>query len=256
MIGGSNPLLCNEQNVNDLDTIKQELIHLNKFPTVKHKIDEETQELYVKTNSMMKGYYNNPDKTAEVFTDDGYYKTGDTVHVADDNQDDILKFMVVSRNKHVIVSDGEHYIFPQFIEDQLLSHKMVNGAVVIGVNVNDKTEYKYPAAFVTANSELNQNEKDKLMDELLILCSKRNKNGIPKIFIVDEIPKISVGKIDRNKLTDFANDYFNDINSKENENENKVYTLIYQQISNFYLLLLNYLYSYLYRFCVVNADNF
>merc|ERR1712154_392964 len=115
---------------------------------------------------------------------------------------------------------------PQFIEDQLLSHKMVNGAVVIGVNVNDKTEYKYPVAFVTANSELDQNEKDKLMNELLILCEKRNKNEIPKIFIVDHIPKISVGKIDRNKLIDFADRYFKE---NENENENPIYKVVYQQ---------------------------
>merc|ERR1712228_451842 len=105
------------------------------------------------------------------------------------------------------------------------------GAVVIGVNIDNKTEYKYPVAFVTANCELDQNEKDKLMNELLILCEKRNKNEIPKIFIVDEIPKISVGKIDRNKLIDFADRYFNDINSKQNEeeNENPIYKVVYQQ---------------------------
>ena len=74
-------------------------------PVVKHKIDEITGELYVETNAMMKGYYDDPVKTAEAFTDDGFYKTGDTINVADD-EEDTLKFMVVSRNKQVIVAEN------------------------------------------------------------------------------------------------------------------------------------------------------
>jgi len=242
LIGMSDPLPCTQENCNDLDKIKYELTHIKKHPPVIHKIDEITGELYVKTDSMLKEYYDDPIKTAEAFTDDGFFKTGDTIHILDDTatndtndtDEDVFKFKVVSRNKQVIVAENGRYIYPQYIEDELLQHEMINGAVVIGVDCrllygdnccDESNAYKYPVAFVRTNKELyNDKERDELIEELMILCQDRNENEVPyKIFLVDDIPRAHIGKVDRNKLEKFAIEYFEFINSK-NKLENNEYT--------------------------------
>jgi len=229
IVGMSKPLLCNEENANDLERIHNELTHIYKKPTVQHIVDEQTNELYVKSECLMVGYHDNPEKTKEVFTENGYFKTGDSVNVMEESEDgETLKFMVTARRKNVIVMDGGKYIFPQFMENVLLSHDKVDGAVIVGVAENvlfdddNNTEYKYPVAFITVNESLNDKKQNEVIDELYSLCSKKIENGsfgvLPhKIFIVDSIPKNSVGKVNRIKLIDLATEYFVSLNKKHQQ---------------------------------------
>ncbi|MDR0685350.1 MAG: AMP-binding protein [Spirochaetaceae bacterium] len=78
-------------------------------------------EIVVKSPSLMLGYYKAPEATAEMFTEDGYLKTGDLGYIDEDG------FIFINgRKKNLIVSSGGKNIYPEEIE------AMFNGSRVIG----------------------------------------------------------------------------------------------------------------------------
>jgi len=84
-------------------------------------------ELCVKGPSVMKGYWNLPDKTAEVFDEDGYFLTGDIAEL-----DDQGFIRITDRKKDIIVTAGGKNIAPQPIEAELKRSTLVDNAVIIG----------------------------------------------------------------------------------------------------------------------------
>ena len=73
-------------------------------------------------------------------------------------------------------------------------------------------------------------DRDNLIDELMKLCQDRNENEVPyKIFLVEDIPRVHIGKVDRNKLEKFANEYFEFINSKNRLENNEIFALSFVQ---------------------------
>jgi len=93
---------------------------------VEAKIAEDG-ELCVKGPSVMKGYWNLPDKTAEVFDSDGYFLTGD---IAEIDGDGFIR--ITDRKKDLIVTAGGKNIAPQPIEAELKRSGLVDNAVIIG----------------------------------------------------------------------------------------------------------------------------
>jgi long-chain acyl-CoA synthetase len=93
---------------------------------VEAKIAEDG-ELCVKGPSVMKGYWNLPDKTAEVFDSDGYFLTGD---IAEIDGDGFIR--ITDRKKDLIVTAGGKNIAPQPIEAELKRSALVDNAVIIG----------------------------------------------------------------------------------------------------------------------------
>jgi long-chain acyl-CoA synthetase len=93
---------------------------------VEAKIAEDG-ELCVKGPSVMKGYWNLPDKTAEVFDADGFFLTGD---IAEIDGDGFIR--ITDRKKDLIVTAGGKNIAPQPIEAELKRSGLVDNAVIIG----------------------------------------------------------------------------------------------------------------------------
>ena len=75
------------------------------------KIDSETGELMVKGPSVMKGYYKNPEKTAEVLEPDGWLHTGDIGEFDEDG-----RLYITGRIKNMIVLSGGKKVFPEEVE--------------------------------------------------------------------------------------------------------------------------------------------
>merc|ERR1712087_96151 len=203
---------CAEENARDAKKVRDELMFMKKSPGVELRVDATTGELMVKTKTLMKRYFGAPEKTAEAMTDDGFYRMGDTiVHDGTVDDDDEMRFQVMSRQKNVIIT-AEGYAFAQYIEDALMEHEGVSGAVVVGADKHGST-YKLPVAFVTTHEEMERNEKYVLVDALMSMVARqRSEHEVPAhVFVLDSIPKGGVGKVDRTALTEMANHYLNDI---------------------------------------------
>lgn len=91
------------------------------------KIDPETGELMVKGPSVMKGYYNNPEKTAEVLEPDGWLHTGDIGEFDADG-----RLYITGRIKNMIVLSGGKKVFPEEVEAVLETNSNFAEVCVFG----------------------------------------------------------------------------------------------------------------------------
>ena len=95
------------------------------LPGVEIKIGAE-DEILVKYGGVMKGYYKNEEETAKVFTEDGYFRTGDAGRI-----DENGNLYIVDRIKDLMKTSNGKYIAPQTIEIPLQSHPEISQAMVI-----------------------------------------------------------------------------------------------------------------------------
>ncbi len=84
-------------------------------------------ELEVRGPSVFRRYWNKPKETAEVFTDDGWFKTGDIGAIDADGY-----LSITDRKKEILKTSGGKMIAPQPIENRLKSNALVGGAAVVG----------------------------------------------------------------------------------------------------------------------------
>lgn len=82
-------------------------------------------EIVAKTPCIMEGYYKNPEATAEVFTDDGWFRTGDLGEFDNDGW-----LSIKGRLKNMIVGPGGENIYPEDIESVLNSHVCIADSIV------------------------------------------------------------------------------------------------------------------------------
>jgi long-chain acyl-CoA synthetase len=99
-------------------------------------------EIEVRGPNVMLGYYNKPEATREVFTDDGWFKTGDIGTI---DKDGFLK--ITDRKKELFKTSGGKYIAPSPIEQLIKASRFVSQVVLIG---NGR---KFPAALIVPNYE-------------------------------------------------------------------------------------------------------
>ena len=82
-------------------------------------------EIIALTPSVMMGYYKNPEATAEVFTEDGWFRTGDLGEISKDGY-----ISIKGRLKNMIVGPSGENIYPEDIENVLNSHAFIADSVV------------------------------------------------------------------------------------------------------------------------------
>ena len=149
-----------------------------------------TGEIAIKGPQVMAGYWQRPDETAKVMTEDGYFKSGD-IGVIDANG----FFKIVDRKKDMVLVSGFN-VYPNEVEDVVASMPGVLECAVVGVP-DDKTGEAVKLVIVRKDGHLTETDVREF--------SRANLTGYkqPKVIeFRDELPKTPVGKILRRELRD------------------------------------------------------
>ncbi len=137
--------------------------------------------------NVFKGYWHNPEKTAQDFTDDGFFDSGDLGSLDEDG------YVTISgRNKDLIISGG-YNIYPKEVELCLDKHDGVIESAVIGLAHADFGEQV--AAVIVADPRV-----PKIDPALLIEQLKQELAGykVPRqIFFIKELPRNAMGKVQK-----------------------------------------------------------
>jgi acyl-CoA synthetase (AMP-forming)/AMP-acid ligase II len=148
-------------------------------------------ELQVRGPWVVKRYFKQePETLADNFTKDGWFRTGDVASVSADGY-----MKITDRTKDLIKSGGE-WISSVELENALIAHPKVREAAVIAIP--DEKWSERPLAIVVPVSPENPVEMHELASHL---AARFSKLWLPEKYVfVKEIPKTSVGKIDKKVL--------------------------------------------------------
>ncbi|TAG25976.1 MAG: malonyl-CoA synthase [Burkholderiales bacterium] len=150
---------------------------------------EEIGGIQVKGPNVFAGYWRMPEKTAEEFTSDGYFKTGDV-----GKQDARGYVHIVGRSKDLIISGG-YNVYPAEIEGYINEMTGVAESALIGVPHPDFGEVGIAIVIAKPGAAL------KPEAILAALKSKLANFKIPKrVEIVAELPRNTMGKVQKNLL--------------------------------------------------------
>jgi acyl-CoA synthetase (AMP-forming)/AMP-acid ligase II len=143
----------------------------------------EIGEIVTRSDLVMRGYWHNPEATAETLRN-GWLHTGDVGYMDEDGY-----LFMMDRSKDMIISGGEN-IYPREIEEVICKHPAIREVAVIGV-----PDPKWGEAVKAVVSLVPG--KAITAPELLLFCTKHiAKYKVPKsVDFVDELPKSNYGKI-------------------------------------------------------------
>ncbi len=146
-------------------------------------------ELWFRTPQLMKGFLNQPDATAEVITEDGWFRTGDMGKVDADG------FVYVEdRLKDMIISGGENIYSPE-VERVVAEHPAVAEVAIIGVPDDRWGEVVKAVVSVKPGQSLTE-------DELISYCQEHlARFKCPRsVDVLDALPRNPTGKILKREL--------------------------------------------------------
>lgn len=163
----------------------------------------EIGEIQVRGENVMQGYYKNEEATAEVFTEDGWLRTGDLGTIDEDN-----RIYIRGRSKSMILSSSGQNIFPEEIEAKLNNMPFVQESLVIERN-RKLVALVYPDYNSIDTIGLNNPENIKiLMDENLknLNAQTANYERVSKIQLYPnefaKTPKRSIKRFLYNSITE------------------------------------------------------
>lgn len=174
-----------------------------EFPNVEVKVfnpetgaecgPEEQGEICCRGYNVMKGYYKNPEATANTIDKDGWLHSGDLAVKTSDGF-----FRITGRIKDMIIRGGEN-IYPREIENFIYQIPEVEAVEVVGVPSKKYGEQVGAFIKLKAGKQLTE-------EEVQEFCrGKIARYKIPQfIFFVDEFPMTASGKIQKYKLRDLS----------------------------------------------------
>ncbi|MGV0961370.1 MAG: malonate--CoA ligase [Limnohabitans sp.] len=147
--------------------------------------------IQVKGPNVFKGYWRMPEKTAEEFTADAYFKTGDVGKV-----DERGYVTIVGRSKDLIISGG-YNVYPAEIEGYINEMKGVAESAVVGVPHPDFGEVGVAVVIAKSGASV---QPETIIAELKAQLA--NFKIPKKCFVVPELPRNTMGKVQKNLLRD------------------------------------------------------
>ncbi|KAK0656753.1 hypothetical protein B0T16DRAFT_44595 [Cercophora newfieldiana] len=158
--------------------------------------EDEAGELWVKGPNVFKGYLNNPERTREAFSPDGYFMTGDIVR-----RDKHGNYYCVDRLKELIKYKG-FPVPPAELEGVLVGHPDVADACVIGID-DPSQATEVPRAYVVLRQGVAASEaKARELGDWVSTRVAPHKKLRGGIRFVDQVPKSASGKILRRLMRD------------------------------------------------------
>jgi long-chain acyl-CoA synthetase len=190
------------------------------LPEVQVKIGP-SDEILVMGKNITKGYYEDEEKTKQLF-DDGWMKTGD---IGEFDEDGYL--YIKGRIKNVIVTSSGMNVYPEDIEKIINSHPLVRESCVLGVN---KKEGEEIMAVILPKERISFNIKD------IILWANDRLNSSQQITLYelwkdDDFPRTTTMKIKKNVVAERLKS--NSTDSLDNDSSKNI------EYSKFYYILAN-----------------
>ncbi len=157
-------------------------------------------EIIVKGPMVMQGYYKMPEETKEVFTDDGFFKTGDLGYLDSENY-----LYLTGRAKNLIVTEGGKNVYPEEIENEFQLYDEVEQILVRGYESDKKMKVEGIEALVFPNQEAFKDAsgtlspKDAIAKRMQAIVDEVNQRMLPyqrieKITVLDEAMEMTTTK--------------------------------------------------------------
>lgn len=158
---------------------------------------EEIGMIEVKGPNVFKGYWRMPEKTKAEFRDDGFFITGDLGKI------DAKGYVhILGRGKDLVISGGFN-VYPKEIESEIDAMPGVIESAVIGVPHADFGEGVTAVLVCNKGADISEASVLKALDGRLA------KFKMPKrVFVVDELPRNTMGKVQKNVLRDTYKDIY------------------------------------------------
>jgi malonyl-CoA/methylmalonyl-CoA synthetase len=159
------------------------------LPDVSVRISEaEAGIIQVSGPNVFAGYWRSPEKTAESFTEDGYFITGDVATMDEDG-----RVSIVGRVNDIIISGGFN-VYPKEVEDAIDALPGIVESAVIGVPHPDLGEGVIAAVTVSGTQV---SESEMIAD----LGTRLARFKMPKrIIVIGELPRNAMGKVQKSEL--------------------------------------------------------
>lgn len=158
--------------------------------------------LYLRGSAVMKGYYKNPEATAEVLSPDGWLNTGDVGHL------DVNGYLYLTgRQKNIIVSEGGKNIFPEEIEDMFQLYGEIAQLCIIPYREDrEKKSEKVRILLLPEKGFREKNTSEEIEKRMNEIVDEVNRNlqpykRITKVTVIDEpLPETSTRKVKRGEV--------------------------------------------------------
>lgn len=172
------------------------------------KVDSESGELLLKGPSVMKGYHNQPELTAQVIDEDGWFHTGDIAEIKNGGH-----IYITGRIKNMIVLSGGKKVFPEEVEAVLEKSSLISEVCVFGLSrtFGSKDGTEEIATVVVPKKEIvdkyNDEELEKVMKAEVKQLSTHltaYKRPVNVTISKEPLPKTATNKVKRKEVKALA----------------------------------------------------